>query len=103
VGIAGDWNGDGIDTTGVFRPSNGVIFLKNTNETGFADVALNYGLAGDKPVAGDWDGDEDDTIGIFRSGRFYLRNSNTNGFADILLDLGFSTDMPIAGNWDGIP
>jgi hypothetical protein len=103
VGIAGDWNGDGIDTTGVFRPSNGIIFLKNTNTSGFADIALNYGLPGDKPVVGDWDDDGDTTIGIFRKGRFYLRNSNTNGFADIVLDLGFPTDMPIAGNWDGLP
>ena len=103
VGIAGDWNGDGTDTTGVFRPSNGVIFLKNTNVSGFADVALNYGLPGDQPVVGDWDNNGTTTIGIYRSARFYLRNSNTNGFADILLNLGNIGDMPIAGNWDGIP
>ena len=48
MGVAGDWDGDGKDTTGVFRPSNGVIFLKNKNETGIADIALNYGLPGDQ-------------------------------------------------------
>ena len=50
--VVGDWDGDGKDTTGVFRPSNGVIFLKNQNSTGYADIAINYGMGGDKPVTG---------------------------------------------------
>jgi hypothetical protein len=103
VAIAGDWNGNGVDTTGVFRPSNGIIFLKNSNSTGFADIALNYGVPGDRPVVGDWNGDGIDTIGIYRNARFYLRNSNTNGFANIILDLGNTGDMPIAGDWDNLP
>jgi hypothetical protein len=103
VGIAGDWDGNGTDTTGVFRPSNGALYLKNSNATGFADIQINYGLPGDRPVTGDWDGNGTDTIGIYRNGSFYLRNSNTIGFADIVFDLGVPGDMPIAGNWDGLP
>ena len=91
----------GADTVGVFRPSNGVIFLKNSNTSGFADVALNYGIPGDYPVVGDWDGDGDDTIGVYRNGTFYLRNSNTVGFADIEFAFGQAGDQPIAGDWDG--
>jgi hypothetical protein len=91
----------GSDTTGVFRPSNGVIFLKNTNSTGFADIALNYGVPSDCPVVGDWDGNGTDTIGIYRNGVFYLRNSNTIGFADIIFAFGVQGDQPIAGDWDG--
>jgi hypothetical protein len=33
----------GADTTGVFRPSNGALSLKNSNTTGFADIQINYG------------------------------------------------------------
>ena len=95
--------GDGLDTTVVFRPRNGVIFLKNTNDTGFADIALNYGLPGDQPVVGDWDDNGAATIGIYRNGSFYLRNSNTNGFAEIVFGLGNPSDMPIAGDWHGVP
>jgi len=36
-----------------------------SNNQGFADNALNFGVAGDKPLAGDWNSDGVDTIGIF--------------------------------------
>jgi hypothetical protein len=89
------------DSTGVFRPSNGLLYLKNSNTTGFADVALNYGLPGDYPVVGDWDGNGTVTIGIYRNGAFYLRNSNTIGFAEIVFPFGQPGDQPIAGDWNG--
>jgi hypothetical protein len=88
-------------TTGVFRPSNGLLYLKNSNTTGFADIAINYGRSGDYPVVGDWDGDGDDTIGVYRNGSFYLRNSNTLGVADMVFPFGQPGDQPIAGDWDG--
>jgi hypothetical protein len=92
---------DGTDTTGVFRPSNGLLYLKNSNDTGFADAALNYGLPGDYPVVGDWDGNGTVTIGIYRNGSFFLRNSNTLGFAEMVFPFGNPGDQPIAGDWDG--
>ncbi len=92
---------NGGDTTGVFRPSNGLLYLKNQNTTGFADIAINYGLAGDYPVAGDWDGNGTETIGIYRNGSFYLRNSNTLGFADLVIAFGLPGDQPVVGDWNG--
>jgi hypothetical protein len=89
------------ESTGVFRPSNGLLYLKNSNTTGFADIAINYGLPGDYPVVGDWDGNGTATIGIYRNGSFYLRNSNTIGFADIVFSFGTPGDQPVAGDWDG--
>ena len=91
----------GGDTAGVFRPSNGLLYLKNHNDTGFADVAINYGLSGDYPVVGDWDGNGTTTIGIYRGNTFYLRNENTIGFATIVFAFGQAGDQPIAGDWDG--
>ncbi|MEP7285662.1 MAG: hypothetical protein ABI947_07840 [Chloroflexota bacterium] len=38
----------------VFRPANGLIYLKNTPVTGYADLSLIYGVTNDKPVAGQW-------------------------------------------------
>jgi hypothetical protein len=77
--------------------------LKNQNTTGFADIQINYGIPGDRPVTGDWNDDGIDTIGIYRNGMFMLRNSNTIGFADLVFGLGIPGDMPIAGNWDAVP
>jgi hypothetical protein len=91
----------GADTTGVFRPSNGLLYLKNKNETGFADAALNYGLGGDYPVVGDWDGNGTVTIGVYRNGYFYLKNANTLGFAELVFPFGTPGDQPISGDWDG--
>jgi hypothetical protein len=34
--LAGDWNGDGVDSAGVFRA--GTFYLRNSNSTGSADV-----------------------------------------------------------------
>jgi len=88
------------DTVGVFRPGNGLLYLKNDNTPGFADVAINYGLAGDVPVAGDWDGNGTATIGVYRNGIYYLRNSNTVGFANLAFAFGLPGDLPVVGDWN---
>ena len=91
----------GGDTIGVFQ-SSGLIYLKNSNAAGNADLGLTFGgAAGDYPVAGDWDGNGTTTIGIYRNGTFHLRNSNSSGFADIMFGFGMPGDQPIAGDWNG--
>jgi hypothetical protein len=88
-------------TAGVFRPSNGIVYLKNSNTAGFSDIDLIYGIAGDQPITGDWNGDGVDTLGIYRNGTFYLRNSNTTGPANIVFAFGAQGDQPVAGDWNG--
>jgi SpoIID/LytB domain protein len=103
IPFVGDWNGDGVETVGLYRKSVGFLFLRYTNTQGIADVDIYYGIPGDVPIAGDWDGDGVDTIGIYRpsEARFYLRNTNTQGIADIDLAFGNVGDVPLAGDWDG--
>jgi SpoIID/LytB domain protein len=103
IPFIGDWNGDGVDTVGLYRESTGYLFLRNSNTQGIADIEIYYGDPGDLPVAGDWDGDGDDTVGIYRrsDNSFYLRNSNTQGIADIVVPLGDTGDVPVAGDWNG--
>ena len=103
IPFAGDWNGDGTDTVGLYRKSVGFLFLRYSNTQGVADVDIYYGIPGDIPVAGDWDGDGIDTVGVYRpsEARFYLRNSNTQGIADIDFPFGIPNDVPIAGDWNG--
>lgn len=42
--VAGDWNGDGRDTVAVYRPSWGVLFIKNKNSAGNADGTFDVGF-----------------------------------------------------------
>ena len=98
-----DWNGDEIDTVGLFRPATGNLFLRNSNSQGYADVTLHYGVPGDRPICGDWNGDGIETIGVFRpaTGTFFLRNSNTLGYADLTFKFGSADDLPFAGDFNG--
>lgn len=92
---------NGAAKTGVFRPTTGELFLKNSNTTGFADINITFGNPGDYPLAGDWNGDGIDSVGIYRNGVFYLRNSNSTGFADIVVAFGSPGDQPVVGDWNG--
>ena len=57
VPFLGDWDGDGIETPGLYRQSDGYVYLRNTNTQGIADIKFFFGNPGDVPLAGDFDGD----------------------------------------------
>lgn len=102
IPVTGDWDGDGTDTPGLRRPSDGFVYLRNNNSRGFADISYFYGDPGDLPVAGDWDNDGDDTFGLFRpgSGTFFLKNTNATGVADASFGLGAAGNLPVSGAFD---
>jgi hypothetical protein len=101
--VAGDWNGDGIRTVGIFRGGEWQI---DTNGDGLADVrdgSFRFGRAGDIPVVGDWDGNGVEEIGVFRSGRWVL---DTNGNRELdahdrVFEMGGAGDRPVVGDWNG--
>jgi hypothetical protein len=101
IAVAGDWNGDGFDSTGVFRPSEGHFFLTNVNGNGItlSDVDFFYGASGDLPFAGDWTGNGISKPGLARNGVVLLRNSLTTGGADSAFAYGDSGWKPLAGKW----
>ncbi|MBX3081391.1 MAG: hypothetical protein KF716_07120 [Anaerolineae bacterium] len=102
--IAGDWNGDGIDTPGVYRRTTGQFFLTDsTTNPATMHYAFVLGNPNDQPIVGDWDGDGKDGVGVFRpsNGLIYLKNNLTTGFADFTMVLGIPGDVGLAGDWDG--
>jgi hypothetical protein len=108
IPIAGDWDGvgGGVDTIGLYEPSTGTYYLRNSNTTGTADATFFFGAANWQPLAGDWNGDGIDSIGGWYppDGSFYLRNSNSYGNTDIYVTIvGAPTTnvKAIAGDWNG--
>ena len=63
VPIAGDWDGNGTDSYGIYRSP---WFAVANTLGGPATTYAKYGLAGDRPMAGDWNDDGKDTVGVGR-------------------------------------
>jgi len=101
--IAGDWNGDGIRTIGVFRNGAWQLDTNGDGRIDDGDESYTFGVAGDRPASGDWNGDGIDDLGVFRGGQ-WLVDTNGNRELDALdtvFELGSAGDEPIVGDWDG--
>jgi len=101
IAVTGDWDGDGVDTPGVFV--DGFWHLNHQLAAGPAPDPFEFGAAGMVPLVGDWNGDGRDTIGVYEPAvnAFHLRNSNSAGPVDIYLTYGFSGGIPVVGDWNG--
>ena len=104
----GDWNCDGVDTPGLYRRSDGKVYLRNSNTQGVADIEFFFGDPFDVPVVGDFNADGCDTVSIYRPSeqRFYIVNAlgaNNGGLgpADFFFEFGNPGDAPTWGDWDG--
>ncbi len=102
--VAGDWDGNGTKTPGVFR--EGAWHLTNSPDGGASQITLYFGQPGDWPLVGDWNGDGLDSIGVFRGypdkpGEWHLRNSLNTGPAQIIFNFGRGLDKPVVGDWNG--
>ena len=99
--LAGDWDGNGVDTPGLFRSSTANWWLAN-NFTGTTDAGFVYGSLGMSPVVGDWNGNGNDSVGVKTGGQWHVSNSNSGLPASSIFTFGNpSGDIPLAGDWDG--
>lgn len=104
VPLAGDWDGDGLDTPGVYRPEDGRLLIRNGSDA----ISYVYELPpGGLPVVADTDGDGRDTVSVARFGRLYLTDGLGRG-PEVLagpdplpIDLPPGTDQLVAGDFDG--
>jgi hypothetical protein len=106
--FVGDWDCDGVDTPGLYRQSDGYVYLRNANTQGNAHITFYFGNPGDVPVPGDFNGDGCDTVSIYRPSqtRFYIINALGDdgkglGAADHDFTFGNAGDSPLSGDWDG--
>ena len=108
VPFMGDWNGDGVATPGLYRQSDGYVYLRNSNSQGNADIKFYFGNPGDVPIVGDFNGNGRDTVSIYRPSNqtFHIINqlgSNDAGLgaADYSYLFGNPGDLPFVGDFDG--
>ena len=103
IPFSGDWNCDGVETLGLYRRSNGFVYLRNSNTQGPADISFFYGIPGDLPVAGDFNRDGCDTVSIYRpsESKFYITNQLVQGPAEFSFFFGNPGDKPFIGDFNG--
>ncbi len=101
--VAGDWNGDGITTIGIFRDGAWRLDVDGDGQWTSQDAALAFGQAGDLPVVGDWDGDGVDEVGVFRAGTWLIDSNGDRQLdaRDQVFELGTAGDLPVVGDFDG--
>lgn len=97
VPLTGDWDGNGVAQTTVFR--RGARAQWTYERPGATPMSVYFGLNTDQPVAGDWNGDGRDELGVRRPANrtFYLRTPTGTQ----MVVLGAVDDQPVAGNWGG--
>ena len=105
--FVGDWDCDGDETPGLYRQSDGFVYLRNSNSQGVANFSFFFGDPGDIPLAGDFDGDGCDTVSIYRpsESRIYVINDlgvkgESLGPADFSYIFGNPGDHPFVGDFD---
>ncbi len=93
--FSGDFDGDGVDTVGVFRA--GTAFLRTPSG---APQRVTFGGAGDVALAGAWSGSAD-LLAVHRAGVFALGDGL--GGTSATVEYGRESQRPIAGRFGPLP
>lgn len=102
--VAGDFNGDGISTLGVF--SDGMWSLDVNGDGQFEDqhdAMFEFGMPGDVAVSGDFNGDGIDEIAVVRGNELIIdsnRNREWDSTDRVFRLEGEGTDV-VVGDFDG--
>ena len=107
VPVPADYDGDGLAELAVWRPSNGVWFMRLSSQNySTAHAAFfQWGLPGDRPIVGDFDGDRRTDLCIWRpsEGAWYIVYAST-GYSHAVMQRiqwGLGGDIPVSGDYDG--
>ena len=108
IPFTGDWDCNGTSTPGLYRQSDGFVYLRNSNTTGIADIQFFFGDPGDFPLAADFNGNGCDTVSVYRQSTqtFFIVNqlgANNGGLgpAEFSYVFGDPGDKPFVGDFDG--
>jgi len=94
---------DIISTVGVYRAENRTFYLRNSNDSGVAHVAVTYGNSGDVPLVFKGETSGSDGMAVYRpeNTTVYL-DSNNDGVAEKSVKLTLETgDVVLGGTYSG--
>jgi hypothetical protein len=105
--LAGDWNGNGIDTVGLYRSSITSFILSNALNATIDVPIFFFGSLGSVGCTGDGNADGTDNPGAFSNSigvmGLNLTNTTGSGVGALSFSFGQTGDKPLAGDWDGQP
>ena len=99
IPVPQDYDGDGIADLAVWRPADGMWWIRYSGAKDARPEGIQWGLPGDRPIAGDFDGDGIFDYAIYRPafGLFVYRSSSTGSV--VVQQWGLPTDIPLqSGN-----
>lgn len=98
VPVAGDWDGDGVDTVKMFHR---LSWRLESLERGKIEVIKDPHPCPWDPMVGDWDGDGLDTVAVYdrRDGSLHRIEEGPGRIEGYVPDLNAA--YPLAGDWDG--
>jgi serine-aspartate repeat-containing protein C/D/E len=103
--LAGDWNGDGIDSVAIFRAGEWTLDTDGDGRLTDRDDQVSFGEPGDIPIAGDWNGDGITNLGVIRGDVWIIDSDGdrriTGNDIQIRIPKPHPEAQPIVGDWDG--
>lgn len=105
IPIAGDWDGDGRESLGLYSPETRQFYLRDVNAPGFPHRAVSpTGVAADaQPLAGDWNADGRATPGWYSpsAGLFTLLGANGQIAQQVASPVADAEAVALADDFDG--
>jgi len=102
--IAGDFNGDGVSTLGIFKDGSWVLDVNGDGQLDpVRDGYAQFGKTGDIAIVGDFNGDGIDEIAVVRGDRVIV-DSNSNGRLDAtdrVFEIQGEGENVVVGDFDG--
>lgn len=95
--LVGDWDGDGVDETGM---RVGLTFVLHDSDGSVAHT-FDFGRPTDEVLVGDFDGDGADSIGLRRGNLQFVDHAHDGGLADAQWTFGKEDDRVFVGDFDG--
>ncbi|GIX00819.1 MAG: hypothetical protein KatS3mg111_4151 [Pirellulaceae bacterium] len=104
VAVAGDFNGDGVATTGLFRDGHWMLDVDGDGAIREEhDRVFELGEAGDLPLVGDFDGDGIDEVAILRGNQILVDSDGDGRFdsTDQVFEVDHGGNLIVVGDFDG--